>query len=162
MITIYYNKTSGIRNKFVLWLLNFGTFVHTKLYFNRDAWGISAESLLIYPKNSLGYFLSEFYRIQKFAPIPKAEHHDVFHVLFGYNTGVRDEVCMQFVLAGNGKRSPFTLSTCFISLLLFPEHFKYFKKAWQRGKNSLPFTHLHFKQFLNKDIIQLRKQFKLI
>jgi ubiquinone biosynthesis protein Coq4 len=162
MITIYYNKTSGVRNKFVLWLLGFGTFIHTKLYYKRTSWDINPESLLACPKNSLGYHLSEFYRIQKFAPIPKAEHHDVFHVLFGYNTDVRDEVCMQFVLAGNGKRSPFTLSTCFISLLLFPEHFNYFKKAWLRGKNSLPFTHLHFKQFLNKDLIQLRHQFKLI
>ena len=162
MIIIYYTKTTGIRNKFVLWLLGLGTFVHTKLCFKRAAWGITLKSLLSHPENSLGYHLSEFYRLQKFAPIPKAEHHGVFHVLSGYNTDVKDEICMQFILAGNGKRSPFTLATCIISIFLFPEHLVHFKKAWWRGRSSLPFTHLHFKQFLNKDIVQLRKQFNLI
>jgi ubiquinone biosynthesis protein Coq4 len=162
MITIYHNSTKGVRNKFVLWLLDLGTHIHSKFYSHRESWGINSNVLSVYPQNSLGYEMSLFYKKQKFEPIPKAEHHDVFHVLFGYNTDVRDEVCMQFLLAGNGKRSPFTLLSCILSLFLFPEHFNFFKKAWDRGKKSLPFTHLHFKQFLDRDIIQLRNQFKLI
>src|SRR5690242_1900027 len=100
MVTIYNTRHQSVRDKLILAMLKIGTYLHTKLYFKRKAWNINSQSLSFYPPESLGNYLFRFYTIQKFEPIPKAERHDVYHVLLNFNTRVKDETCLQFLLMG--------------------------------------------------------------
>jgi hypothetical protein len=82
----------------------------------------------------------------------------VFHVLFGYSTNVIDEAAMQFFLWGNGKPSFFTVGTCIITIILFPNHFQEFKGAYQKGKQTTSIRDWNFKALLNEDLQLLKNR----
>ncbi|MES2763116.1 MAG: hypothetical protein V4677_12965 [Bacteroidota bacterium] len=155
-IEINYQSEKTIRAKAVLWLLEKGVPIHGQLNKNRVAWGLDSADLLGYATGTLGNTLGLFYKKEKFEPIPKAERHDVFHVLLGYSTNVMDEAAMQFFLWGNGKPSFFTVGTCIITTILFPNQFSYFRDAYQKGKRSTSIRDWNFKLLLNENMNDLQ------
>ena len=157
-IEINYQSESSFRAKAVLWLLEKGVPIHDRLNKQRIAWGLKSGDLLNCAKGSLGHALGLFYKKEKFEPIPKAERHDVFHVLLGYSTNVIDEAAMQFFLWGNGKPSFFTIGTCMITTLLFPNQFHYFLDAYQKGKGSTSIRDWDFKLLLNVNMKDLQNK----
>jgi hypothetical protein len=157
-IEINYQSETSVRAKAVLWLLEKGVPVHAQLNKTRMPWNLTSTDLLNYKKGSLGNALGIFYRKEKFEPIPKAERHDVFHVLLGYSTHVLDEAAMQFFLWGNGKPSLFTVGTCIITTILFPAQFFYFREAYQKGKRSTSIRYWDFKLLLNENIHDLKNK----
>lgn len=157
-IEINYQSESSIRAKLVLWLLEKGVPIHAQLNKSRVAWNLTSNDLILYSKGSLGNALGCFYKKEKFEPIPKAERHDVFHVLLGYSTHVIDEAAMQFFLWGNGKPSFFTVGTCIITVPLFPMQFNYFMRAFQKGKQCQSIRDWDFKLLLNEDINELKNR----
>ena len=157
-IEINYQSENSYRGKAVLWLLEKGVPIHAKLNAHRVAWNLSSDDFLKFTPGSLGNTLGQFYKSQQFEPIPKAERHDVFHVLFGFSTNVIDEAAMQFFLWGNGKPSFFTVGTCLITSVLFPNHFHEFKAAYQKGKQSTSIRDWSFKALLNEDLQILKNR----
>jgi ubiquinone biosynthesis protein Coq4 len=157
-IEINYQSEASVRAKAVLWLLEKGVPVHAQLNRNRIPWNLTSDDLLNYSKDSLGKTLGLFYKKQKFEPIPKAERHDVFHVLLGYSTHVMDEAAMQFFLWGNGKPSFFTVGSCLITAILFPNQFHYFRDAYLKGKRSTSIRDWDFKLLLNENIHDLKNR----
>ncbi len=157
-IEIDYQSETSVRAKTILWLLEKGVPVHAKLNNKRIAWGLNSDDLLNYSQGSLGNTLGQFYKKEKFEPIPKAERHDVFHVLLGYSTGVLDEAAMQFFLLGNGKPSFFTVGTCIITFMLYPTHVTFFSKAYKKGKQSTSVRNWNFKALLGENINDLKKR----
>ena len=157
-IEINYQSENSYRGKAVLWLLEKGVPIHARLNPNRIAWNLSPDDFLKFEPGSLGNTLGQFYKSQRFEPIPKAERHDVFHVLFGFSTNVIDEACMQFFLWGNGKPSFFTVGTCIITSILFPNHFQEFKAAYQKGQQATPIRDWNFKALLNEDLQTLKNR----
>ncbi len=155
-IDINYQSEKSFRAKAVLWLLETGVPFHARLNKNRIAWNLTSDDLVNYKKDSLGYSLGLFYKKEKFEPIPKAERHDVFHVLLGYSTNVIDEAAMQFFLWGNGKPSFFTVGTCLITTVLFPNKLKFFTEAYRKGKQSTAIRDWNFKLLLNENINELK------
>lgn len=157
-IEINYQSETSIRAKAVLWLLEKGLPIHAQLNKSRVAWNLTSKDLLNYSKGTLGNTLGCFYKKEKFEPIPKAERHDVFHVLLGYSTNVMDEAAMQFFLWGNGKPSFFTVGTCIITTILFPNHFSYFLNAYQKGKHCTSIRDWNFKLLLTEDLNELQNK----
>ena len=155
-IEINYQSEKTIRAKAVLWLLEKGVPIHAQLNKNRVAWNLNSDDLIQYTKGTLGNTLGLFYKKEKFEPIPKAERHDVFHVLLGYSTNVIDEAAMQFFLWGNGKPSFFTVGVCIITTVLFPNQFHYFRDAYQKGKRSTSIRDWNFKLLLNENMNDLQ------
>lgn len=155
-ISINYQSEKSGRAKGVLWLLEKGVPFHAKLNSTRVAWNLTSDDMLKFNEGSLGKTLGEFYKKEKFEPIPKAERHDVFHVLLGYSTNVIDEAAMQFFLWGNGKASFFTVGTCLITIVLFPNKLFFFKDAYEKGKHSTSIRNWNFKLLLNENINELR------
>ena len=113
-------------------------------------------ALLKFPIGTLGNTLGKFYQKQHFEPIPKAERHDVFHVLLGYSTNVTDEAALQFFLLGNGKPSFLTIGTCIITSVLFPFQINYFIKSYKKGKQAHSISNWDFKKllYLNTEYLQ--------
>ncbi|PBQ34350.1 hypothetical protein CNR22_22085 [Sphingobacteriaceae bacterium] len=152
MIEINYQTEKSWRAKTVLWLLEKGVPIHAGLNKSRVAWDLTPEDFLNYPDGTLGKCLGKFYKKEKFEPIPKAERHDIFHILLNYSTNVIDEAAMQFFLLGNGKPSFFTTGTCIFTALLFPDKIGYFTLSFKKGLQSTSIRHWDFKQLLNEDL----------
>lgn len=157
-LNVHYEPGRSVRERLVLFILEKLAPLHHTLCRKRKAWGLNSDQLIRFPKGTLGHTLGIFYKKQKFEPVPLAERHDVFHVLLGYSTQVKEEAAMQFFLLGNGKWSLFTVGTAIISASLFPLSMNYFMREYRRGKSATPIGNWNFKELLNTkttDLIQL-------
>lgn len=148
-VIITYKKEHAIRERLLLWLLGKVIPVHALLYERRKPWGLTARDLTQYPKHTLGRDLGTFLKHEKLEPIDRVERHDAFHILLGFTTRVSDEAAMQFFLMGNGKRSPFTVGTALFAGLILPEHWRFFKMQYRRGKAARSVAKWDFKALLN-------------
>jgi len=118
-------------------------------------WNISTKQLLNYPMHSLGRELGEFLKKYNFSLMAQFESHDVFHVLLGYKPAVLDEARMQYCLLGSGRRSLYTLGTCLIASLIYPDFLLDFKHHYQRGCGLENFSYWDFEAMLSMDIGQV-------
>ncbi|WP_430907022.1 Coq4 family protein [Maribacter sp. 2-571] len=131
-------------------------------YFKGDAaWQLTANDLLRYPEQSLGFHLGCFLLKHHFEIQPKLESHDVFHVLTGTGTSVPEEVSMQYYLWGNGKRSAYLVAVVVLGTLLYPDEIKRFIRAFRKGKRALPFHQLHFFKLLGQPINSIKTAFAI-
>ncbi len=127
-------KFKLFRRKLLQWLVNHTAPIYMKLMKrNQKAWDYSIEDLRRFPSGSLGWSLAEFLENQNLELIPKAERHDVFHILTGYKTIPEEETMMQFWLLGNRKWTPYTIGTCIMGSILIPEHWADFMVAFKKG-----------------------------
>ena len=122
------------------------------LYFflrkDRIPWNISMESLANMSKGTLGNDLYWFLIKNNLSIMPRAEFHDVYHVLFGYGTSIREETLIQFVPLGNGRRSLPYLACTFVSAVFYPEFWGSFYQAFIRGTRANTFHHWNFEPLL--------------
>lgn len=130
----------------------------TVFYFGskENPWDLSTNDLLCFPDGSLGQELGKFYRKQGIDPIPRAEYHDVFHVLFGFSTTIKDELALQFFLYGNGKTSIASVGTTLGSWFIFPWSWNYFEDSYLRGRQCVDVSNLDLKKLLNEDLGKLK------
>jgi ubiquinone biosynthesis protein Coq4 len=157
-IKIHYATQHSVRAKAVLWLLEKSTPLHALFNRKRRAWDLKPDDFLKFRPGSLGHTLGTFYRREQFVPVAKAERHDVFHVLLGYSTDVLDETAMQFFLWGNGKPSFFTVGTCVIGALLFPNRIAFFLRHYRKGARSASIGNWDFRQLLTEDLDALKNR----
>jgi hypothetical protein len=155
-IKISFEQSKNIREFVLLQFFSAIGPLHEKLYKRRPNWGWSTAKLLEMPKDSLGNSIGLFLQKDNLEPIPKAERHDVFHVLLQYGTAVNHEAGMQFCIFGAGKKSLSVLATIFLSLIFLPEHWKYFYKQYKLGRQYWKFYNLPFQYLLNCNINYLR------
>ncbi|MVZ66908.1 hypothetical protein GQF61_13690 [Sphingobacterium sp. DK4209] len=150
----------GLRLKFMLYLYNGSSRLYANLFKpHKQAWGISKEAFNQYPSGSLGASLAAFYQEKGFDVMPKLENHDVFHLLTGTGTEIKDEIAMQYLLLGNGKLSLYLLAMVLIGSFLFPEHSNYYWSSFNKGKRMWSFYHLEFKNYLNEPLYNLQRAF---
>ncbi|MFL5729521.1 MAG: hypothetical protein ACJ75J_08550 [Cytophagaceae bacterium] len=100
---------------------------------SKRPWTVSMGDLENYPEHSLGKELFCFLKKNNIGMMSRFENHDVCHVLTGYQTDCVSESCMQFFLFGTGKKSFFVLGTLVLSLMVLPEHWTKFIRAFKQG-----------------------------
>jgi ubiquinone biosynthesis protein Coq4 len=134
-----------------------------RFFFKRKvkAWKLTSNDLLKFPKNSLGYATGLFLKTNDFELLDKLESHDVHHVLLGMQTTVKEEIGMQFILFGNGKRSFYLFATMTLGFILQAEHYKYFKFCYQKGKKLKSLTALRLRELLTQPLEQIRNELKI-
>lgn len=115
-------------------------------------WHHRKSTLVHYKQGSLGEALYSFLLANDFELLPGAETHDVFHVLLGYGTTAVEEVCLQCCLYGSGKRSFYLLGAVCFGVLIFPEYWSLFQKAYQRGRGMVNFSKWSFEYLLHEPI----------
>jgi ubiquinone biosynthesis protein Coq4 len=151
------HKKQKVRDTFVLKILDKMLALHHSFYSGKRAsWNITRANLLQYPTGSLGRELALFLEKENFHSIPTIERHDVFHLLFGFETHVKDEIAMLCFLVGNGKRTPFTLLSAIGASLIYPENYFYFIRHFKRGRHAMNICNWDFRPFLNENIYELR------
>ena len=156
-VIISYKKEHSLRERLLLWLLGFVIPFHSIVYKRRKPWGLLREDLLGYAPATLGRELGLFLEREQLQPIARVERHDAFHILLGFTTDVIDETAMQFFLIGNGKISPFTLSTAIFSGAILPEHLQRFRSEYRRGKAARSIASWDFLQLLNEPIEDVQR-----
>lgn len=144
------------RKKLIAWLFETSQKVYGDLFVNRKPWGIKKTELLNYPEDSFGKHLGLFLDENNFELIPKGERHDAYHTLTGYKTKVEDEIALQYLCVGNGKRSLYAIGAAVVGSMILPEYYKYYFKSFRIGKNSNAFYHFDYKNLLLVSLHDLR------
>ncbi|MCL6265092.1 Coq4 family protein [Flagellimonas myxillae] len=148
-----------LRKHLVIWLFENSQKRYTQWFKHHPGWQTDREALLQLPSHSLGYALGQFLTAHNFELIPKVERHDVYHVLTGYGTQVEDEIALQYLCFGNGKRSPYLLGAIVLGTLLLPEYIGYYLRSYQKGKKANAFYQLDFEKLLTASLTELRSVF---
>ena len=146
-----------LRKQLINWLFAISSKIYTRIYKNHEPWKITKNELLSYSKESLGYSLGLFLKKNNFELIPKVERHDCYHVLTGYSTKVEDEIALQYLSLGNGKRSPYLFGAIILGSIILPDYLNYYLKSFKIGKQANVFHSLDFKPLLKANIEELRK-----
>ncbi len=147
------------RKQIVNWLFIISQKRYTQLFKKHQAWYIGKKDLLQLPTDSFGYHLGSFLQKNGFELIPKVERHDAYHVLTDYGINVEDEIALQWLCLGNGKRSLYMYGALILGTLILPDYYHYYKKSYRKGKQANTFHHLDYKELLQTPIEDLRRWF---
>lgn len=134
--------------------------VYQLLRKNKKPWQITQAQLQHFPIGSLGHSVYLFLTENELTLIPRAEFHDVYHVLFGFNTSMEDETAIQFLGVGNGRYSLPWLASCGLAFVFYPERWGKFRQAFQKGKACKPFHHLDWESLLQEKVDVIKMDLK--
>ena len=126
-------------------------------FISKKPWGISTQELLTYSNDSFGYHLGIFLNTNNFELVPKGERHDCYHLLTNYGTNVEDEVALQYVCFGNGKRSPYLMGVLLVGTIILPDYYKYYIKSYKLGRNCNQFHHFKYENLLHFSFQDIRE-----
>lgn len=146
-----------LRKQLIEFLFGHSKNVYIKLFKHHKAWGISKETLLSYPEHTFGKHLGKFLDKNNFELIAKVERHDAYHTLTGFDTKVENEIALQCLCYGNGKRSLYLYGAMVLGIIILPDYLNYYYQSYTIGKNANPFHHYDYKQLLSIDINEFRK-----
>ncbi len=138
------------RKQFIHWLFKVTQKVYTR-FKKKQPWNITNQQLLDMPENSYGYRLGCFLDANNFQLLDKVERHDAYHVLTGFGIRAEDEIALQYVCFGNGKRTPYLFAVLLLGTLILPEYLPYYRKSYDFGKKGNPFHQFDFKALLPLD-----------
>ncbi|WP_452226322.1 Coq4 family protein [Lacinutrix cladophorae] len=144
------------RKQLIEWLFEKSQKIYTNIFKKHQPWGIYKAELLTYPEASLGKHLGEFLDKNNFELISKVERHDAYHTLTGFGTKVEDEIALQCLCFGNGKRSPYLYGAIVLGVIILPEYYKYYYKSYLIGKNANSFHQYDYKKLLQVNIHSFR------
>ncbi|MEM6514753.1 MAG: Coq4 family protein [Bacteroidota bacterium] len=145
-----------LRKQLIEWLFEISQKAYTNLFKNHSAWGITTTELLDYPKYTFGRHLGEFLKRNNFELIAKVERHDAYHTLTGYGTNVEDEIALQCLCFGNGKRSPYLYGAIILGVIILPDYWRFYWHSYKLGKAAHPFHHFDYKKLLKVNFSTFR------
>ena len=150
-------KIKFLRKQLIIWLFEHSQRLYTSLFKGHESWNITKVDLLNLPYHTFGRNLGEFLDKNDFELIPKVERHDCYHVLCGYSTEVEDEIALQCLCYGNGKRSPYLYGAILLGVTILPDYYEYYIKSYKIGQRANSFHHLDYKKLLNVSIKNFRE-----
>lgn len=147
----------NLRIQLIAWLFHISIAPYATLFKRKkESWGLTANDLMTYPNESLGYATGVFLTTHSFELMERLEAHDTYHVLTGYGTDVPSEIAQQYFLFGNGKRTLYVMGVLVLSILLLPEDMAFYLAAYQRGAQCNPMHHLDMKTLLNQPLQDIK------
>ena len=150
-------KMKFLRKRLIILLFEHSQRIYTSLFKNHQSWNVTKADLLILPQPTFGRHLGNFLNENNFELIPKVERHDCYHVLCGYSTEVEDEIALQCLCYGNGKRSLYLYGAIILGVAILPDYYDYYYKSFKTGKSANPFHHFNYKKLLNVPIKDFRE-----
>lgn len=144
-----------MRKKFIIWLFEHSQRIYIT-FKKKKPWRIKESELYELDSDSFGYHLGLFLKKNSFHLIPKVERHDAYHVMTNYGTEVQDEIALQYLCFGNGKRSPYLFGVIILGTLILPDYLNYYIDPYKTGKDSHPFHNLNYENLLERPLHQLR------
>jgi len=111
----------------------------------------SKEELQAFPEHTIGKELLAFLEQRNLQLLPHYAKHDIKHILLEYDTTDEGEVCLQCFMLGNRHLSFPVLATVLYGILTMPEYWSRFRKAFARGRRSMPIANLDWMGILKDD-----------
>lgn len=146
-----------MRKKLVIWLFEISKNIYTKFFKrNHIPWNVNVSELKTYPIQSFGYVLGDFLQLNNFELIPKVERHDAYHVITQYGTTVEEEIGLQFLCMGNGKKSLYMYGAIILGTLILPEYLNFYIASYNIGKQANSFHQFEYKNLLQTNYEELR------
>ncbi len=94
------------------------------------------QQLLQMQEGTLGKALIKMLDANNLQLLPYYAKHDIKHILLGYDTTDKGEVCLQCFMLGNRHISFPVFITVVFGFIAVPEHWSSFIKAYKRGRQS--------------------------
>jgi len=123
---------------------------------NKIAWNQTRQTLGNFPPGTLGHDTYRFLSDNGLELIPQLEDHDMFHVLFALQPTIPDEIRLQALLLGNGRRTLYAWLTAMIGFALFPEYQADIYRAYRQGRRYRRCVHWRFEYLLQEPTEELR------
>ena len=152
-----FHNIKSLRKQFIIWLFQHSQRIYTNLFKNHDSLNITKTDLLNLLEPTFGRHLGEFLDKNNFELMPKVERHDCYHVLCGYSTGVEDEIALQCLCYGNGKRSPYLYGAIILGVAILQDYYNYYYKSYKTGKRANPFYQFDYRKLLKISISGFRE-----
>jgi len=118
----------------------------------------TADELAAFPAHTLGYDLAHFLHRKDLQLLPYYARHDIKHILLDYDTTDEGEGCLQCFMLGNGRLSFPVVATVLYGLFTMPEHWGAFRKAFRRGRKSIPIHNWKWFGILHEPTSVLKKK----
>lgn len=144
------------RKQFIIWLFEHSQRIYTNMFKNHEPWKVTKSDLLKFPQPTFGWHLGNFLDKNNFELIPKVERHDCYHVLCGYSTKVEDEIALQCLCLGNGKRSPYMYGAILLGIAILPDYYNYYYKSFKIGKAANAFHYFDYQKLLTVSLSDFR------
>ena len=145
------------RKKIINWLFEKSQTIYTRYFKKNKPWEIRKLDLLKYSADSLGNHLGQFLEVNGFELIPKVERHDVYHVITNYGINAEDEIALQYLCFGNGKRSLYLFAVIILGTIILPDYLKYYYDSYCIGKKANAFYHYDFSKLLEVPLSDFRQ-----
>ena len=147
-----------IRKQLIIWLFEKSQKFYVQ-YFKKSkkAWNIDLYNLLKLPKETLGYHYARFIDDNGFDILKKLERHDAYHVITNYKSEVQDEIALQYLCYGNGKRSIYLFGVIILGTFLLPDYLKYYLKSYKIGKKANPFYDFDYENLLETNLKDIQE-----
>jgi len=90
--------------------------------------------------------------------LPHYEKHDVKHVVLGYPPTEKGEIGLQCFMLANGRITAPVVFSVLVGVIIVPEAWKSFYKAWKRGRATPCLNQLDWFSLVPKQIKAVRQQ----
>ncbi len=116
------------------------------------------QQLLQMQEGTMGNALIKMLDDNNLALLPYYAKHDIKHILLGYDTTDKGEVCLQCFMLGNGHISFPVFITVVFGFVAVPEHWGSFTKAYRRGRRSTPIENWKWFEILHEPVVSLQQK----
>lgn len=118
----------------------------------------SVKDLHRFEEGTVGRALYSFFFNNDLELLPHYEKHDIKHVVLGYPPTEEGEVCLQCFMLANGRVTAPVIFSVFVGVLIIPESWFSFRKAWKRGRAMPCLNKLNWFDLMPKSLSEVRQQ----
>jgi ubiquinone biosynthesis protein Coq4 len=153
-----YRSIVKIRSAVLVFLTHSIALPILKIIRKPQSFPYNRQQLLQMPDGTLGNALIKMLDSNKLELLPYYARHDIKHILLGYDTTDKGEVCLQCFMLGNGHISFPVFITVVFGFMAVPEHWGSFIKAYKRGKQSKPIDEWKWFEILHEPVAVLQQK----
>ena len=150
-----------IRKQVVIRAIDFAPTIISWLKKERD-WAYSLDDYRRMPEGSLGKSVADYLDARQFDFIYDSYHHDIRHVLLGYDMNTTGEIRLQAFMVGNNWLWNYKGWMAFLlGVVLLPELWGTLYRDFKRGKRTQNLKDIPWVHQLHQPIHQLRRQLNI-
>jgi hypothetical protein len=153
-----YKNLVKIRSAVLVFLTHHIALPILKLIRKPERFPYTRQQLLQMKAGTLGNELIRMLDKNNLQLLPYYAKHDIKHILLGYDTTDKGEVCLQCFMLGNGHVSFPVIVTVLFGIVAVPEHWSCFIQAYKKGKQSDAIDGWQWFEILEEPVAALKQK----
>ena len=150
-----------IRKKLLIYLAHEVALPYFKLIRRGYDFPYSIKDLQHFEEGTVGKASYAFFFNNDLELLPHYEKHDVKHVVLGYPPTEEGEVSLQCFMLANGRITAPVIFSVLVGVLIMPESWFSFRRAWKRGRATPSLNKLNWFSLIPQPLSEVRKQILL-